>query len=70
MKNDLGSLPWAQGQYYMVENYWEAAGVMAALRTGIDPDSVRRPLWPANVDEYESDSAIITGALASQFSNF
>lgn len=70
MKNDLGSLPWAQGQFYMVKNYWEAAGVMAALRAGIDPDAVRRPLWPANVDEYESDSAIITGALPSQFSNF
>ena len=44
MRNDLRMLPWADGQLHMVENYWEAAGVMAALRSGIDPTTVRRPL--------------------------
>ena len=44
MRNDLRSLPWAEGQLYVVENYWEAAGVMSALRAGIDPDAVRRPI--------------------------
>ena len=44
MRNDLRSLPWAPGQLYVVENYWEAAGVMSALRAGIDPDAVRRPI--------------------------
>ena len=34
----------AEGQLYVVENYWEAAGVMSALRAGIDPDAVRRPI--------------------------
>lgn len=44
MLNDLAMLPWGDGQFHCVENYWEAAGVIAALRAGIDPRSVRRPL--------------------------
>lgn len=44
MQNDLGALPWAPCQLHIVENYWEAVGVMTALRAGIAPESVRRPL--------------------------
>lgn len=44
MQNDLSALPWQQGQLHFVENYWEAAGVLCALRQGLDPVSVRRPL--------------------------
>ena len=44
MKNDLSALPWASGQLHIVENYWEAAGVLSAIRTGIEPSAVRRPL--------------------------
>ena len=44
MRNDLTRLDWAPGQLRVVENYWEAAGVVAALRAGIDPDSARRPI--------------------------
>ena len=44
MRNDLSALPWRHGQFHRVANYWEAAGVMAALKAGIDPASVRRPL--------------------------
>ena len=50
MKNDLEALPWRHGQFFQVENYWEAAGVMAALKAGIAPGSVRRPLPPATVE--------------------
>lgn len=49
MSNDLTELPWAPGQLHIVENYWEAAGVMAALRAGVDPAAVRRPLTGAVV---------------------
>ena len=49
MRNDLTELPWAAGQLHIVENYWEAAGVMAALRAGVDPATVRRPLTGAEV---------------------
>jgi len=34
----------------MVENYWEAAGVIAAMRAGIVPESVRRPLTATVVE--------------------
>lgn len=44
MKNDLATLPWAPNQLRVVENYWEAAGVMAALKAGILPEALRRPL--------------------------
>jgi hypothetical protein len=44
MRNDLSRLPWRAGQYHLVDNYWEAAGVMAAMRAGIDPGAVRRPI--------------------------
>ena len=44
MRNDLTVLPWNPGQLHIVENYWEAAGVMSALKEGVDPGSVRRPL--------------------------
>ncbi|MCH7529139.1 MAG: DUF3326 domain-containing protein, partial [Candidatus Marinimicrobia bacterium] len=44
MKNDLTALPWAKGQLHIVENYWEAIGVLVAMKAGIAPESVRRPL--------------------------
>jgi hypothetical protein len=49
MQNDLSALPWASGQFYSVENYWEAAGVLTALKAGVAPNSVRRPLSEAMV---------------------
>lgn len=49
MKNDLAQLPWKPGQLYQVHNYWEAAGVLTALRQGIDPATVRRPFDNARV---------------------
>ena len=44
MQNDLAALPWAPGQFRRVENYWEACGVLIAMRQGVAPESVRRPL--------------------------
>jgi hypothetical protein len=58
MNNDLTTLPWAAGQLHIVENYWEAAGVLCALRAGIDPYAVRRPLPRTEVTtrDYRSDA--------------
>jgi hypothetical protein len=50
MRNDLTQLPWRPGQLQIVENYWEAVGVMAALKAGIAPGSVRRPINPVTVE--------------------
>ena len=50
MKNDLDQLPWNPGQLHYAENYWEAAGIMACLKVGVDPTSLRRPLKQVLVD--------------------
>ena len=52
MQNDLSVFPWAPGQFHQVSNYWEAAGVIAAMRAGVDPSSVRRPLDETTVSEF------------------
>ena len=44
MRNDLTAFPWRPGQLHVVENYWEAVGVMTAIKAGIAPESLRRPL--------------------------
>ena len=51
MRNDLSLLPWRNDQLYRVENYWEAAGVMMALKAGLPPHAVRRPLRAAEMSE-------------------
>jgi len=51
MNNNLNTLPWAPGQFYQVENYWEAAGVMSAIKSGISPASMRRPLTETKVEK-------------------
>ncbi|WP_458880229.1 DUF3326 domain-containing protein [Arenibacterium sp. CAU 1754] len=52
LENDLTQLPWAPGQFYQVQNYWEAAGVLAAMKQGLDPCSARQPFggtkWDIN----------------------
>lgn len=56
MKNSLEDLPFAPGKLYIVENYWEAVGVMNALKAGVSPASVRRPLQMTTVIEASSNS--------------
>ena len=57
MKNDLSKLPWASGQFHQVGNYWEAVGVIAAMRAGVDPASVRRPLAKTFVSKFVASRA-------------
>ena len=64
MKNDLACLPWSPGQFHLVENYWEAAGVMAALKAGIDPKAVRRPLAQTAVRTSSAPVSPITESVA------
>ena len=55
MRNDLSALPWRTGQFHRVCNYWEAAGVIAAMRAGIDPAVVRRPLSATHVSRFKAE---------------
>jgi hypothetical protein len=50
MRNKLSELPFAPGQLLYADNYFEAAGLMTALRHGIAPAAVRRPLGPASIE--------------------
>lgn len=55
MQNKLEELPFAQGKLFVVENYLEATGVMNALKAGVTPESVRRPLEHTTVYETSSE---------------
>ena len=55
MKNELSLLPWADGQLHVVDNYWEAVGVMTALKAGITPSSLRRPIIATRLEEMKID---------------
>ena len=58
MQNDLTALPWAPDQLHQVENYWEAAGVIAAMKAGIAPESVRRPIRQADVIKTTASTSV------------
>jgi hypothetical protein len=44
MRNQLQDLPFKPGKLFIVDNYLEAVGVMTALKAGVTPAAVRRPL--------------------------
>jgi hypothetical protein len=44
MKNDLDLLPWRKGQFFRAKNYLEATGILVALKNGVRPESLKRPL--------------------------
>lgn len=58
LDNDLPALPWRDGQFYLVDNYWEAAGVLLAIRAGVAPESLRRPISRVRVGTFHRTSAI------------
>ena len=62
MRNTLAELPWRPHQLYTVNNYWEAAGIVAALRTGIAPETIRRPLHRTSFSRYPASSASTEGS--------
>lgn len=44
MKNDLDKLPWRDGQLIRAKNYLEVSGILTALKNGIRPNTVTRPV--------------------------
>lgn len=58
--HELKTLPWRPNQLIMAENYWEAAGILSALRVGVAPQSVRRPfarLEPTTWEERDQSNS-------------
>jgi len=51
MQNKLEELPFGRGKLFMVDNYLEAVGLMNAIKAGVAPETVRRPLAPTTVHE-------------------
>ncbi len=59
MENDLGALPFAPGKLFIVENYLEAVGIMTALKAGVTPSSVRRPLEETKVSQEQAKKSSV-----------
>ncbi len=65
MKNKLEELPFSPGKLFIVKNYLEAVGMMTALKSGVAPSSVRRPLEETKVSTGES-SKVDTPSVATE----
>jgi hypothetical protein len=50
MRNDLDRLPWAPGQLTRVRSYFEAAGVLAAMKAGVTLSAQTRPMQNTRVE--------------------
>ena len=66
MRNDLSLLPWQPMQLFRVDNYLEAAGLVAALRAGISPWSVTRPLDAAPIERLVNTDHPMVSAIATK----
>lgn len=53
ISTDLQILPWQKNQLFIAENYWEAAGLLAALRSGVSPETVRRPFQKIPIETWD-----------------
>lgn len=53
MKNDLRALPFKRRQLYFAENYIEAAGIIAAIKAGIEINTLKRPIPYTNSSRIE-----------------
>ncbi|MEM7394667.1 MAG: DUF3326 domain-containing protein, partial [Verrucomicrobiota bacterium] len=49
MNNDLSTLPFRKDRFFRAENYFEAAGLLAALKSGLAPASLQRPIADTRV---------------------
>jgi hypothetical protein len=54
MRNDLSELPFKAGQLKYAENYYEAAGIMAAMRTGVSSSTLQRPMAPIRIERFST----------------
>jgi hypothetical protein len=50
MRNDLSDLPFRDGQLKYAENYYEAAGILAAMRNGVAGSTLARPMLPIRIE--------------------
>jgi hypothetical protein len=58
MRNDLRSLPFRPGQLLYAQNYYEAAGMLAALRAGVAASTLERPMRPLRIERVPADEYV------------
>jgi hypothetical protein len=57
MRNDLRSLPFRPGQLHYAQNYYEAAGILAAMKAGVAPATLARPMQPMRIERVPANAA-------------
>jgi Protein of unknown function (DUF3326) len=57
MRNDLRSLPFRAGQLHYAQNYYEAAGILAAMKAGVAPAALVRPMQPMRIERIPANVA-------------
>jgi hypothetical protein len=55
MRNDLRTLPFRPGQLQYAQNYYEAAGILAAMKAGVAPASLVRPMQPLRIERIAAE---------------
>src|SRR5215207_3051819 len=55
MRNDLKSLPFRAGQLHYAANYYEAAGILSAMKAGVAPATIARPMQPMRIERIAAE---------------
>jgi hypothetical protein len=53
MRNDLRALPFRPGQLRYAANYYEAAGILSAMKAGVAPSTLARPMQPLRIERVD-----------------
>jgi hypothetical protein len=57
MRNDLRALPFRPGQLRYAQNYYEAAGILAAMKAGVAAATIARPMQPLRIERVAAHAA-------------
>ena len=72
MRNDLRALPFAAGQLRYAQNYYEAAGILAAMKAGVAPATIARPMQPMRIERvavHDAEEVIVANGHANGHKN-
>jgi len=58
MRNDLKSLPFRAGQLHYASNYYEAAGILSAMKAGVAPATIARPMQPIRIERIAAEAEV------------
>ena len=58
MRNDLRALPFRPGQLQYAQNYYEAAGILSAMKAGVAPASLTRPMQPMRIERVPAQADV------------